>query len=68
MQTALPEPVMRSVEESVRVRAHDLGIIDAQAIAVEIRHRFPDESVRIDDIRASVIAVAGKRGVTIQLD
>lgn len=67
MQTVLPEPVRRMVEDTVRVQSHDLGILDAHAVATEIRDRFPDERVPLAMIVDNVIATAGKCGVAVEL-
>jgi DNA-binding protein len=67
MLITLSDEMRHDIELMVRVKAHELRIIDVAGIAEQVRLRFLDQNVALEDIATVVAKVAVQSGCALEL-
>lgn len=68
MLIKLSEPMRRDIEATVRSKVGQSRVVDVFGVAEEIRLRFVDDNVALEDIAAMVARLASNSGCALELD
>ena len=63
----LSADLKHDIETTVRARLSESRVLDVLTLAEEIRMRFEDENVALEDIAASVLQLATQTGQAVEL-
>jgi hypothetical protein len=68
MLVKLSGPLKQHIETTVRLRAGQSRVLDVFGVAEEIRARFSDDNVALEDIAAMVARLGAQSGCALELD
>lgn len=67
MLAKLSDPLQRHVEMAVRWKVEESRVLDVFAVAQEIRQRFGNDNVALEDIAAAVAHLGSRSGCALEL-